>query len=268
MHWVLLLLIFMIEDLPQTFSPISVENILPFVFFLVVIAFALYRLLKRLGEIISTPKSRKFKKKDTALILVLISICLAGILAILSGFGFSTPNAIIGFFHNVHQSPIIYWLIPYSENTLAKYGFILLAWFVYMVFITYIATFCEIRNSEMGYQNDLIQKYVQLHIYSSTVPKNLQFNEKFECKSILTSSLKIRIRKFKLDTNKLKLDNFGDTSFPLSLSAHDEFTECRDKTIWTYESWKTQQKLSKVELNRPVFKKKKTLSSVQRCERQ
>ncbi len=35
-----------------------------------------------------------------------------------------------------------------------------------------------------------------------------------------------------------------------------EFIECRDKSIWTYESWKTQQDLSEKELNRPQFKKK------------
>ena len=38
--------------------------------------------------------------------------------------------------------------------------------------------------------------------------------------------------------------------------SHDEFIECRDKAIWTYESWKTQQELSKKELSRPQFKKK------------
>ena len=38
--------------------------------------------------------------------------------------------------------------------------------------------------------------------------------------------------------------------------SHDEFVECRDKAIWTYESWKAQQKQSKEELSRPQFKKK------------
>ncbi len=38
--------------------------------------------------------------------------------------------------------------------------------------------------------------------------------------------------------------------------SHDEFTECRDKAIWTYESWKTLQSLTKKELNRPRFKEK------------
>ncbi len=38
--------------------------------------------------------------------------------------------------------------------------------------------------------------------------------------------------------------------------SHDEFIECRDKAIWTYESWKTQQSLTKKELKRPRFKKK------------
>lgn len=38
--------------------------------------------------------------------------------------------------------------------------------------------------------------------------------------------------------------------------SHDEFIECRDKAIWTYESWKTQQSLTKKELNKPEFKKK------------
>ena len=38
--------------------------------------------------------------------------------------------------------------------------------------------------------------------------------------------------------------------------SHDEFIECRDKVIWTYEIRKTQQKLSKKELSRLQFKNK------------
>ena len=38
--------------------------------------------------------------------------------------------------------------------------------------------------------------------------------------------------------------------------SHDEFIECRDKAIWTYERWKTQQSLTKKEFSRPSFKNK------------
>jgi len=38
--------------------------------------------------------------------------------------------------------------------------------------------------------------------------------------------------------------------------SHDEFIECRNKAIWTYESWKKQQDFSEKELNRIQFKKK------------
>ena len=38
--------------------------------------------------------------------------------------------------------------------------------------------------------------------------------------------------------------------------SHNEFQECRDKAIWTYESWRKLQKFSNTEINRPQFKSK------------
>ncbi|MCE7748965.1 MAG: IS200/IS605 family element transposase accessory protein TnpB [Candidatus Heimdallarchaeota archaeon] len=67
--------------------------------------------------------------------------------------------------------------------------------------------------------------------------------------------------KLTLTTSK-KTNHKLRTSVPHDLKkryprcSFDELQECRDKAIWTYESWKTQQNVSKNELSRPSFKKK------------
>jgi len=56
--------------------------------------------------------------------------------------------------------------------------------------------------------------------------------------------------------NKLRTSVPHDLKKRYPRCSFDEFQECRDKAIWTYESWKAQQDVSKKELSRPKFKNK------------
>ncbi len=96
----------------------------------------------------------------------------------------------------------------------------------------------------------IIKDYLRIiyHNEEKILRKDGKVDKAFLDKLTLTTSRKTQ--------HKLRTSVPHDLKKRYPRCSHDEFIECRDKAIWTYECWKTQQELSEKELNRPRFKKK------------
>ncbi|MCE7749481.1 MAG: transposase [Candidatus Heimdallarchaeota archaeon] len=96
----------------------------------------------------------------------------------------------------------------------------------------------------------IIQHYLRIikHNEEKILRKDGKVNTSLLDNLTLTTSLNTK--------NKLRTSVPHDLKKRYPRCSHDEFQECRDKAIWTYESWKAQQDVSKKELSRPEFKKK------------
>ncbi len=96
----------------------------------------------------------------------------------------------------------------------------------------------------------IIRDYLRIikHNEENILQKNGKVNTSLLDKLTLTTS--------KNTKNKLRTSVPHDLKKRYPRCSFDEFQECRDKAIWTYESWKAQQDVSKKELSRPKFKNK------------
>ena len=91
-----------------------------------------------------------------------------------------------------------------------------------------------------------------LRIIKHNEEKILQKNGQID-KSLLD---KLTLTTYRNTEHKLRTTVPHDLKKRYPRCSQNELQECRDKAIWTYEGWITQQRLAKKELNRPSFKKK------------
>jgi len=96
----------------------------------------------------------------------------------------------------------------------------------------------------------IIRDYLRIiyHNEEKILQNNGKVNVFLLDKLTLTTSMKTQ--------HKLRTTVPHDLKKRYPRCSHGEFTECRDKAIWTYVSWKTLQDTTKKELSRPEFKKK------------
>lgn len=109
---------------------------------------------------------------------------------------------------------------------------------------------CERLKRITARDTRIIRDYLRIinHNEEKILKKDGKVNISLLDKLTLTTSRK--------DENEIRSSVPHDLKKRHPRCSHDEFQECRGKAIWTYESWKAQQDVSKKELSRPGFKKK------------
>ncbi len=199
--------IFLLEDFPNLFtSQIDAETILILILVISAVLFICRYLIKKIMKIIDKRIETKEKIQQMLPSLFFLLILIAGLLGLLAVF----QNVSIIFFLNsivdFHESLSKIDLMPYSNNVLLKYLFILLAWAGYVCLIVYVKTWKNIYKTKEERNLRKLKENLMFSLDSSTVPDEIKADQSFKLKLLFSLSSSIKLRKIKSRSSMLQIN--------------------------------------------------------------